>query len=80
MGLYAAMSIGIALLAMRALPDVIEARSRLALVPLRIFRNLGRSGAYLVMPCLGTAIMVLALVVAAIMIRVARQDLTGAQP
>jgi predicted MFS family arabinose efflux permease len=34
---------------------VIEARSRLALVPLRIFRNLGRSGAYLVMLCLGTA-------------------------
>jgi MFS family permease len=34
---------------------VIEARSRLALVPLRIFRNLSRSGAYLVMLCLGTA-------------------------
>jgi hypothetical protein len=34
---------------------VIEARSRLALMPLRIFRNLGRSGAYLVMLCLGTA-------------------------
>ena len=33
----------------------IEARSSLALVPLRIFRNLGRSGAYLVMLCLGTA-------------------------
>jgi predicted MFS family arabinose efflux permease len=34
---------------------VVEARSRLALVPLRIFRNLSRSGAYLVMLCLGTA-------------------------
>jgi EmrB/QacA subfamily drug resistance transporter len=34
---------------------VIEARSRVALVPLRIFRNPGRSGAYLVMLCLGTA-------------------------
>jgi EmrB/QacA subfamily drug resistance transporter len=34
---------------------IIEARSSLALVPLRIFRNLGRSGAYLVMLCLGTA-------------------------
>jgi EmrB/QacA subfamily drug resistance transporter len=34
---------------------LLEARSRLALVPLRIFRNPGRSGAYLVMLCLGTA-------------------------
>jgi hypothetical protein len=34
---------------------VIETRSRLALVPLRIFRNLRCSGAYLVMLCLGTA-------------------------
>jgi hypothetical protein len=123
---------------------VIEARSRLALVPLRIFRNLSRSGAYLVMLCLGptlltgaglgllftpltltslskvdhadtglasslingarrrvgpgqhlgpradgrvlpgfevsAAIMVLALVLAAVMIRVTWQDLTGAQP
>jgi hypothetical protein len=56
---------------------VIEARSRLALVPLRIFRNLGR-----VLPGfeVSAAIMVLALVVAAIMIRVTRQDLAGAQP
>ena len=118
---------------------VVEAHSRVALVPLRIFRNLSRSGAYLVMLCLGTAmfglfffltlfmenvwgysslrtgvaylpmvtlimamalassqlvarigvrpvvlaaaaIMVLALVVAAVMIRVNRQDLAGAQP
>jgi MFS family permease len=34
---------------------VIETRSRHALMPLRIFRNLTRSGAYLVSLCLGTA-------------------------
>ena len=33
----------------------IESRSRHALMPLRIFRNRSRSGAYLVMLCLGTA-------------------------
>ena len=33
----------------------IEARSQSALMPLRIFRNRNRSGAYLVMLCLGTA-------------------------
>jgi len=34
---------------------VIEARSRHALMPLRIFRNRNRSGAYLIMLCVGTA-------------------------
>ncbi len=34
---------------------LIEARSREALMPLRIFRNRSRSGAYLVMLCVGTA-------------------------
>ncbi len=34
----------------------IEARSRHALMPLRIFRNRSRSGAYLVMLCVGTAL------------------------
>jgi EmrB/QacA subfamily drug resistance transporter len=34
---------------------VIEARSQHALMPLRIFRNRSRSGAYLVMLCVGTA-------------------------
>jgi len=34
---------------------VIESRSEHALMPLRIFRNRSRSGAYLVMLCLGTA-------------------------
>jgi predicted MFS family arabinose efflux permease len=33
----------------------IEARSKHALMPLRIFRNTSRSGAYLVMLCIGTA-------------------------
>jgi EmrB/QacA subfamily drug resistance transporter len=33
----------------------IEARSRHALMPLRIFRNRSRSGAYLIMLCVGTA-------------------------
>jgi Na+/melibiose symporter-like transporter len=33
----------------------IEARSRYALMPLRIFRNRNRSGAYLIMLCVGTA-------------------------
>ena len=33
----------------------IEARSRHALMPLRIFRNRNRSGAYLIMLCVGTA-------------------------
>src|SRR5215467_2872331 len=33
----------------------IEARSRHALMPLRIFRNRDRSGAYLIMLCVGTA-------------------------
>jgi EmrB/QacA subfamily drug resistance transporter len=35
---------------------LIEARSRHALMPLRIFRNTSRSGAYLVMLCVGTAL------------------------
>jgi predicted MFS family arabinose efflux permease len=34
---------------------VIESRSRHALLPLRIFRNRSRSGAYLIMLCVGTA-------------------------
>jgi EmrB/QacA subfamily drug resistance transporter len=34
---------------------VIEARSKHALMPLRIFRNRNRSGAYLIMLCIGTA-------------------------
>src|SRR5215469_3786053 len=34
---------------------LIEARSRHALMPLRIFRNRNRSGAYLIMLCVGTA-------------------------
>ena len=34
---------------------LIEARSREALMPLRIFRNRNRSGAYLIMLCVGTA-------------------------
>jgi EmrB/QacA subfamily drug resistance transporter len=34
---------------------IIEARSRHALMPLRIFRNRSRSGAYLIMLCVGTA-------------------------
>jgi len=34
---------------------MIEARSRHALMPLRIFRNRDRSGAYLIMLCVGTA-------------------------
>ena len=34
----------------------IEARSRHALMPLRIFRNRNRSGAYLIMLCVGTAL------------------------
>jgi predicted MFS family arabinose efflux permease len=34
---------------------LIETRSRHALMPLRIFRNLSRSGAYLVSLCIGTA-------------------------
>jgi EmrB/QacA subfamily drug resistance transporter len=33
----------------------IESRSRYALMPLRIFRNRNRSGAYLIMLCVGTA-------------------------
>jgi EmrB/QacA subfamily drug resistance transporter len=33
----------------------IEARSEHALMPLRIFRNVSRSGAYLIMLCIGTA-------------------------
>jgi hypothetical protein len=35
---------------------LIEARSREALMPLRIFRNRNRSGAYLIMLCVGTAL------------------------
>jgi EmrB/QacA subfamily drug resistance transporter len=35
---------------------VIEARSEHALMPMRIFRNRSRSGAYLVMLCIGTAL------------------------
>jgi EmrB/QacA subfamily drug resistance transporter len=38
-----------------ALFIIIEARSRHALMPLRIFRNRNRSGAYLIMLCVGTA-------------------------
>jgi hypothetical protein len=34
---------------------IIEARSKHALMPLRIFRNRNRSGAYLIMLCVGTA-------------------------
>jgi len=34
---------------------VIESRSKHALMPLRIFRNRNRSGAYLIMLCIGTA-------------------------
>jgi EmrB/QacA subfamily drug resistance transporter len=34
---------------------LIEMRSRVALMPLRIFRNRNRSGAYLIMLCVGTA-------------------------
>jgi EmrB/QacA subfamily drug resistance transporter len=34
---------------------IIEARSKHALMPLRIFRNRSRSGAYLIMLCVGTA-------------------------
>ena len=36
---------------------VVESRSRHALLPLRIFRNRSRSGAFLVMLCLGTAML-----------------------
>jgi EmrB/QacA subfamily drug resistance transporter len=35
---------------------IIESRSRHALMPLRIFRNRDRSGAYLIMLCVGTAL------------------------
>jgi EmrB/QacA subfamily drug resistance transporter len=35
---------------------VIESRSKHALMPLRIFRNRNRSGAYLIMLCVGTAL------------------------
>jgi EmrB/QacA subfamily drug resistance transporter len=35
---------------------IIEARSEHALMPLRIFRNRNRSGAYLIMLCVGTAL------------------------
>jgi EmrB/QacA subfamily drug resistance transporter len=35
---------------------IIEARSQHALMPLRIFRNRNRSGAYLIMLCVGTAL------------------------
>ncbi len=35
---------------------LIEARSRHALMPLRIFRNRNRSGAYVIMLCVGTAL------------------------
>ncbi len=38
-----------------ALFIIIEARSKDALMPLRIFRNRNRSGAYLIMLCVGTA-------------------------
>ena len=45
-----------AAVALLAVFGVIEARSRDALLPLRIFRSRSRSGAYLAMLCLGTAI------------------------
>jgi EmrB/QacA subfamily drug resistance transporter len=35
---------------------IIESRSKQALMPLRIFRNRNRSGAYLIMLCVGTAL------------------------